>query len=342
MKRRALLAALAAAPALCRTARAADGAAAPGPLSVGIQAAGLRAAVQLAFEAGLSQAAGGPVRFADWDGSAAGLAGFDLGLADGLEVAALVAANALAAIDWKTLGRDRVLGPGYDEHGVGLCVRSTVLAWDQEKVAEAPELALFFDVARRPGRRGLRKRARGTLELALLADGVRGDAVAGALRSGDGADRAFRKLDQLRPYVAWWDDTTDPVQLLASAAVLLTAAPVAPVTLAAAASHRNFGVGFGGSVYEVTRWVIPRGAARQALATRAIAATLEPGRQAQFAAVSGEGALGVGAVALLSQDQQNRSASLPRNLALGVAIDDGFWVTEGAALEKRFAAWVKG
>ncbi len=54
------------------------------------------------------------------------------------------------------------------------------------------------------GKRGLRKRAIYNLEFALLADGVPREQVYPLLATRAGADRAFAKLGQLKPYIQWW------------------------------------------------------------------------------------------------------------------------------------------
>ena len=80
----------------------------------------------------------------------------------------------------------------------------TVLAWDRGKFQGTPSWQDFWDIARVPGKRGLQRSPRGTLEIALLADGVAPGDVYRALRGDDGVQRAFRRLDQLLPYIVWW------------------------------------------------------------------------------------------------------------------------------------------
>ena len=83
----------------------------------------------------------------------------------------------------------------------------------------------LWDIARRPGRRGLPREAVGVLEIALLADGVAPGSVYRTLGTADGAARAFRKLDQLRPYIAWWTDGAEARHALRSGAVMMAVVP---------------------------------------------------------------------------------------------------------------------
>ncbi|MFO6082914.1 extracellular solute-binding protein, partial [Pseudomonas aeruginosa] len=67
--------------------------------------------------------------------------------------------------------------PGtFSECGVATYVWSMVMAYDSTKLARAPQSwADFWNVREFPGKRGLRKGAKYTLEVALLADGVKAE-----------------------------------------------------------------------------------------------------------------------------------------------------------------------
>lgn len=89
---------------------------------------------------------------------------------------------------------------------------SSVLAYNQDKYpGTAPSSwADFWDVKKFPGRRSLRNHALGTLEAALLADGV----PRNKLYPLD-VDRAFRKLEEIKPHIAvWWTSGGQSAQLL--------------------------------------------------------------------------------------------------------------------------------
>ena len=77
-------------------------------------------------------------------------------------------------------------------------------------------------MAKYPGKRGLCKGVRGNLEFALIADGVSPRDVYKMLATSDGVDRAFRKLDQLKPYIVWWQTGAEAAHILSSGDVLMT------------------------------------------------------------------------------------------------------------------------
>ncbi len=134
---------------------------------------------------------------------------------------------------------------------MGAVVVNTVLAWDKDKLPVTPTWSDFWDVAKYPGKRGLRKGVRGNLEIALLADGVAPGDVYKTLATNDGVDRAFRKLDQLKPYIVWWSSGAEAAHILSSGDVLMTSAPSGQIVTAAEKEHRDFGVQFANSLYEV-------------------------------------------------------------------------------------------
>jgi putative spermidine/putrescine transport system substrate-binding protein len=89
---------------------------------------------------------------------------------------------------------------------------SSVLAYNRSKFSKgAPSSwADFWDVKKFPGRRALRNNPLATLEAALVADGVPKD----KLYPLD-VDRAFRKLEQIKPSITvWWTSGGQSAQLL--------------------------------------------------------------------------------------------------------------------------------
>src|SRR5258708_14191336 len=95
---------------------------------------------------------------------------------------------------------------------------SSVLAYSQKKFsAEAAPNSWtdFWDVKKFPGRRALRNHPIATLEAALMADGVAPD----KLYPLD-VDRAFRKLEEIKPNITvWWTSRAQSAQLLNDGAV---------------------------------------------------------------------------------------------------------------------------
>lgn len=141
-------------------------------------------------------------------------------------------------------------------------VFSTVIAFDASKFPNgAPQtIADFFDPAKFPGKRGMKKGAKATLEMALMADGVPAAEVYAALETPEGVDRAFKKLEAVKKDAVWWEAGSQPPQLLADGEVVMTMAWNGRVFNAAMADNKPFEIIWDGQVFEWEGWVIPKGA----------------------------------------------------------------------------------
>ena len=314
----------------------------PQPVSAAIPPGPVKDALRKTLLADYAKATATELGDPAWDGSISGLGPLqagqlaDLVLLGGHELAVACQAHTVDRIDWAALVRDRFLAMAASDCGAGAYVSATVLAWDTGKFSGVPSWGDFWDVAKYPGRRGLRRTARGNLEIALLADGVGVGDVYRTLRSSDGVDRAFRKLDQLKPYIIWWDQAAQPAQLLASAKVLLTSAPSAGLPSGAKA---HVGVQWSGNLTEAESWARPANAMHAAGALAAILVASDSARQAEFSRATGLGPAMRSAVALLPHDSRAQNPSLPANLEKSLVIDEGFWL-DSDKLQARFTAWL--
>jgi putative spermidine/putrescine transport system substrate-binding protein len=278
-----------------------------------------------------------------WDGTPAALKKLladqtvDLVLAGGGPLADLCRTGLVQKLDWAAFGRDRFLPGATSDCGVGAYASATVLVWDRDKLAGVPGWGDFWDVAKHPGRRGLRRMARGNLEIALLADGVSPGDIYRTLRSNDGVDRAFRKLDQLKPYVLWWDEPAQPGQMLAGSKVLLTSAPSNALP---GGPKLKLGVQWAGGLEEWAGWAVPAQAPHPRAAVAALLVATDPARLASFAKATGFGPPTAAAAAMLPAEWRAQSPTTPANQQGTLAIDEGFWADNGDKLEARFAAWI--
>ncbi len=159
------------------------------------------------------KASGKPLVAGEWNGEMAKIStmvesntvSWDLVQLDGAEMLQGCEAGLFEKPDWARLGfKPEVIDGAAAECGVGTLVWAMGLGYNAARLAEAPKgWADFWDVKKFPGKRGLRKRAEMTLEIALLADGVPAKNVYALLATREGVDRAFRKLDAIKPHIQW-------------------------------------------------------------------------------------------------------------------------------------------
>jgi putative spermidine/putrescine transport system substrate-binding protein len=287
------------------------------------------------------------VRQDSWDGGMDTLhakateSGWDLVQVDADELAAGCGDGTFDKLDWSAIGgKDHYQGIAVNDCGVGATVNNTVLAWDRDKFQATPTWSDFWDVAKIPGKRGLAKSPRGALEFALLADGVAPGDVYKTLASSDGVDRAFRRLDQLKPYIVWWQTPADAAKILGSGDVLMTTTPSSVIAMANRVDKRNFGIQFAASLYEPRWWAMIKGAQNPKEAQQFLYITGAPSLEARLFRVSGEIGLAKGVNDWLSPDQQALSPTAQANASVALRVDNGFWHENGARLRARFDTWL--
>jgi putative spermidine/putrescine transport system substrate-binding protein len=288
-----------------------------------------------------------PVQQATWDGDMDTLrtkateGGWDLVEVDADQLAAGCGDGLFEKLDWSAIGgKEHYLSMGVSDCGVGAVVHNTVLAWDRDKFQAVPTWADFWDVAKIPGKRGLAKSVRGALEFALMADGVAPGDVYKTLASSDGVDRAFHKLDQLKPYIVWWQTPAEAAKILGSGDVLMTTTPSNVVAVANRLEKRNFGVQFTGSLYEPRSWVIMKGDQNLHEAQQFLWLTGAPSLEARLFRGSGLNGLAKGVTDWLTPEQQALAPTLPANSGVALRVDNAFWRDNLTKLRTRFDTWL--
>ncbi|MEG3131252.1 ABC transporter substrate-binding protein [Pantoea cypripedii] len=243
-------------------------------------------------------------------------------------------------LDWSKLGNKSDFIPGsVSECGAGIFVWSTVLTYDADKLKTAPtSWADFWDVKKFPGKRALRKSAKYTLEIALMADGVKREDVYKVLATPAGVDRAFKKLDELKPNIQWWESGAQPLQWLVSGDVVMASAYNGRVGTAQAEGH-NFKIVWDGGLYDLDNWAIVKGSKHKALAEQFIAFANQPENQKVYAENIPYGPTNIKAGALLAPERLKQLPTSPDNLAKSVQVDANFWLEHGEELEQRFNSW---
>lgn len=221
---------------------------------------------------------------------------------------------------------------------------SGVLVYDGAKMKDGgPKTwADFWDVKKYPGKRGFYNAPNETLELALLADGVSPADLTKVLTSPGGIDRAFKKLDELKPYIKWWNSASEALQLLAAGDLAMTYCWNGRVTKANRDDKRDFRIAWdaghlnGSEFYAVIKGS-PNGEA--ALGFMKFAAA--PEQQAKFTNITPYAPLNNKATKLLDPAL---NAVLPSTyMSTAVDQDDpkyvAFWLDNMDKLNERFAAW---
>ncbi|WP_018149762.1 ABC transporter substrate-binding protein [Leeia oryzae] len=243
-------------------------------------------------------------------------------------------------LDMKKIGNAADFVPGgVQQCGVGLYVWSTALAYNADKLKQAPKSwADFWDVKTYPGKRALRKGAKYTLEIALLADGVPNKDVYKVLATPKGVERAFKKLDQLKPNIQWWEAGAQPPQFLASGDVVMSSAYNGRIA-AASKEGKNLKVVWNQSIYDLDYWAIPKGTPNKDDALKFIAFASKAANQKVYSETIPYGPSNKKAIPLLSAAVAADLPTAPKNMQNALAMNTLFWADYGESLEQRFNAW---
>ncbi|AXC50868.1 ABC transporter substrate-binding protein [Paracoccus suum] len=267
----------------------------------------------------------------------------DEGALETIDPAILTAADGVAA-------KDDFIEGALTECFVATDVYSMILAFDDSKFPDAKPAgpADFFDLAKFPGKRTMRKGPKFNLELALLADGVPAAEVYQMLDTPEGVERAFKKLDTIKKDVIWWEAGAQPPQLLADGEVTMAYAFNGRIFDAAMQQNKPFEIIWDGQIYEMEGWVMPKGAPNKQAALDYIAFSTEPAQLAKAAEQISYGpprksasAL-VGNVAGKDVPMGPHLPTSPENLAKGMASNLDFWVDHDGELTERFNSWLAG
>lgn len=244
-------------------------------------------------------------------------------------------------LDWAKIGHKGDLMQGaVTPCAAGTYVWSTVLAYNPSLTKTAPQgWKDFWDVKKFPGKRGMKKEARYNLEFALMADGVPPKDVYTALGTAAGVNRAFKKMDELKPYIQWWEAGAQPPQYLVAGDVAMSTAYNGRIDAAQKEGNKNLAIDWDQSIYDLDYFVIPKGTKNKDAAEKYIAYSLDPQPQADFAKHIPYGPANKGAFKFLDASIQENLPNSPKNAKNAFAGSVEFWTDHGDGLEQRFTAW---
>lgn len=295
-------------------------------------------------------ASGKPVLEESWEGGygvlqskvKAGAPNWDVVQVESEELALGCADGIFEKIDWDKLGKDRFIPSAVNDCGVGTIVWSVAISYDGAKLGDngPKSWADFWDVEKFPGKRGLRKSAKYALEAALLADGVSADELYDVLSTPEGVDRAFKKLDELKPNITWWEAGAQPLQYLSNGEVAMTSVYAGRIAGINREEGKDFRVVFPQSIYAVDSWVILKDAENKDAAQEFIRFASQPENQSKLPQYVAYGLPVIEAAAQVPAEYQGDLPTTPANLEGAISLNVDFWVDNSEDLTERFNAWV--
>ncbi len=250
----------------------------------------------------------------------------------------------LEPIDWSVVDPDNKL-PAIARRPDGIAgfVYSSVLAYRTDKLPEGKTFdgfRSFWDVKDFPGPRSIRDNPAENLEFALIADGVDKDNVYSVLSTPEGVDRAFAKLDKIKPYITvFWTSGQQPAQLIASGEVYYTTSWNGRIAQLMA-ENVPVAISWQGGSLNVPYYAIPKGSKNLANTFQFMKYCFV-NKEVQAAAVKVVKYPGLmpDLFDLLTKEEAVGLPTYKANLDQQFAFDINFWAEHRAELQHRWDAW---
>jgi len=242
-------------------------------------------------------------------------------------------------VDWSVVGKAKFIPAGTTTCGAGAVGWGVTMFYDQARVVSGPsDFAGFWDVQRFPGKRSLRSMAKTTMEIALMADGVAAGDVYTVLRTPAGQQRAFAKLDQLKPHLVWWKSGAQPLQLVGSGEVAYAIGFVGR-TIRAADGGAKYPILWNTLLYSFDYWAVVRNSPHKAEAMKLVEYMTD---EKPLMALAQDWAVSPATASVANNpDVARRNPGMVASHASkGLFIDTDFWVENGEDLEAKFNAWL--
>jgi len=226
-----------------------------------------------------------------------------------------------------------------NECGVGNIVWTIIYAYNEKTIGgTAPtSMADFFDTAKIPGKRAMRKRPQVNMEWALIADGVAKDKVYEVLATEEGQARAFAKLDTIKNDIVWFDSWSQVPQLLNDGGATMGQAANGRIFSAIKEENKPFKMVWDAHVFDLDVWAVVKGTKKKELAMDFVsfATGTKP--------LSGMPDVAYGPTRVSSSALIDPSVvpDLPTShLDEGLKADGIFWADYGESLGEKFNEWL--
>ena len=233
-------------------------------------------------------------------------------------------AKQIVPVDYSIVDKSKVPAHLAQPDYVGVFTFSYGITYQTEKYGEnGPKTwADFFDVKKFPGSRSMLGNGLYALEAALAADGVPVKDVYKVLKAPGGVDRAFKKLEEIKPHVkVWWRSSGQAMQLVRDGEVDMAIFPNGRAFALVKEGSKITYIWNQGFI-DVACYIVPKTAANPTGAFKLINLALDPGNQARFAAQIGYGPVNPDSFRLdiLSKEQMDWLPTSPQN------VDKQAWV----------------
>jgi putative spermidine/putrescine transport system substrate-binding protein len=249
------------------------------------------------------------------------------------DVLPIAQASLLTAIDYNVVDTAALYPELTMQHGVGARLYSTVIVYPAQVEEPPRDWRDFWNLDLFGGTRALRRNPIGTLEFALLADGVAID----ALYPID-IERALAALDRIREATEFYEDGKTPVEFVRTGQAGLASAWSPRTALPDVVSLVK--PMWNGGMLGADSWVIPRGAPNVDVAMSFVNFATRAVPSANYCRLENFGPVNKDALSLLREDIVANLPNAPGNLEGQFFENWGFWADNRETVTAQFEDWL--
>jgi putative spermidine/putrescine transport system substrate-binding protein len=245
----------------------------------------------------------------------------------------------LEPIDYSIVKKDKLYPNATYANGLSYCALGTNLAYRRDKFPQGgpKSWADFWDVKKFPGNRSMLNNPVRTLQFALVADGVPVDKVFPI-----DIDRAFRKLDQIKPHIkVWWTQGNQSQQLMRDGEVDMM---VMWNARASELAQQGLPVElvWHGATITTTTWCVAKGAPNKKLAWEFLQFAVQAKPQAEFANKLYYGPTNPEAFKFIPSEVARQLPTYSENAKVTIKPDTVWEAEHTAQITERFTQWLAG
>lgn len=231
--------------------------------------------------------------------------------------------------------RSNLVSEAYRDYAGWVYGQSYVLVYDSSALQNPPKSwADVWNVKDFPGKRGWPTDPYGAMEAALMADGV-GQKDMYPLDF----DRAFAKLDELRPEMTVYTSYAASIQGLQAGSVSMALVPNGRA-FALMNQDPRFKIMWEQNIYMPSTFPLTVGAQNVEGAAKLFTFMADPARQAKFAEAIGYAPTVAEAFPLLAPELAAKLPGTPEHMAMALVVDEAVLAEQNTELLNAYGNWV--
>ena len=258
----------------------------------------------------------------------------DVADADAFDAIALGKKGDLEAIDYSIVSKDKVLKGFAWDYGISMVFYGYAFMYDTQKFKDNPPStwADFWDTKKYPGKRSLYKWANGSIEAALMADGVAKDKVYPC-----DLPRALAKIKQIKADTFYWGSGSEAQQMVVNGDVSMGMVWLNRAKIVESDTNGRYKLNMNQAIAMPGAYIVPKGnPAGRENAMKFIASCQTPERQIALLECHGMTPTNPAAFPLIPENLKRFTVTSADNMDKVLFNDPVWWADNGGDAVNKF------